>query len=107
MRRGEIRWYQFAEPDKRRPVLILGRQSVLGALHQVIVVPTTRTVRGLQTEVVLSEADGMPTHCALNADHLAAARLDRLGGVLAVLPEPRWPEVDMAVRVACGFAAQH
>src|SRR5437762_1738736 len=24
MRRGKIRWYTFAAPDKRRPVLILG-----------------------------------------------------------------------------------
>ena len=24
MKRGEIRWYSFKPPDKRRPVLILG-----------------------------------------------------------------------------------
>ena len=29
MKRGEIRWYKFARPDKKRPVLILTRDSVL------------------------------------------------------------------------------
>jgi mRNA interferase MazF len=29
MRRGEIRWYRFARPDKKRPVLILTRDSVM------------------------------------------------------------------------------
>ena len=29
MRRGEIRWYMFAAPDKRRPVLLLTRDDVI------------------------------------------------------------------------------
>ncbi len=29
MRRGEIRWYLFAPPDKRRPVLLLTRDQVI------------------------------------------------------------------------------
>ena len=29
MRRGEVRWYRFATPDKKRPVLILTRSSAL------------------------------------------------------------------------------
>ncbi|HVY28338.1 MAG TPA: type II toxin-antitoxin system PemK/MazF family toxin [Polyangiaceae bacterium] len=64
MLRGEIRWYTFALPDKRRPVLLLSRDSVLSSLNEVIVVPATRTIRGIQTEVVLTEEDGMPTACA-------------------------------------------
>lgn len=27
MKRGEVRWYTFRSPDKRRPVLILTRTS--------------------------------------------------------------------------------
>jgi mRNA interferase MazF len=65
VRRGEIRWYTFALPDKRRPVLLLSRDSVLPSLNEVIVVPATRTIRGIETEVVLTEDDGMPTACAL------------------------------------------
>jgi mRNA interferase MazF len=51
--RGEIRWYTFAAPDKRRPVLLLTREDVLESLNEVIVVPATRTIRGIATEVVL------------------------------------------------------
>ena len=39
MRRGEIRWYRFAAPDKRRPVLLLTRDSALEYLGEVTVVP--------------------------------------------------------------------
>lgn len=72
MRRGEIRWYRFGEPDKRRPVLVLGRDEVAGRLNEVIVVPITRTIRGLATEVILTPDDGMPVTCALNLDHVGA-----------------------------------
>ena len=54
MKRGEIRWYTFALPDKRRPVLILTRDDVIEHLNEIIVVPVTRTIRGLATEVVLT-----------------------------------------------------
>jgi len=50
--RGEVRWYTFRLPDKRRPVLILTRGEVLNTLNEIIVVPATRTIRGLKTEVV-------------------------------------------------------
>ncbi|MBS2024061.1 MAG: type II toxin-antitoxin system PemK/MazF family toxin [Deltaproteobacteria bacterium] len=71
MRRGEIRWYRFRDPDKRRPVLILHRDSVLDALNEIIVAPITRTLRGLDTEIVLQPSDGMPHVCAINFDHVS------------------------------------
>ena len=71
MRRGEIRWYTFGLPDKRRPVLILTRNDVIDRLNEIIVVPATRTIRGLATEVVLTLDDGMPAVCALNFDHVS------------------------------------
>ena len=51
MNRGEIRWYTFRRPDKRRPVLILTRSDVIDQLNEIIVAPATRTIRGLATEV--------------------------------------------------------
>ena len=79
MRRGEIRWYTFRPPDKRRPVLILTRNDVIEQLNEIIVAPATRTIRGLMTEVVLTMADGMPAACALNFDHVALAQRSRVG----------------------------
>ena len=37
MKRGEVRWYRFPKPDKRRPVVILTRNSILAYLGEVTV----------------------------------------------------------------------
>lgn len=103
MKRGEIRWYTFRLPDNRRPVLILMRDEVIDRLNEIIVVPVTRTIRGLTTEVVLAPDDGMPVVCALNFDHIALAQRDRIGAVICNLPEARWSEVQRALMIACGF----
>ena len=104
MRRGEIRWYTFAPPDKRRPILILARDEVADVLNELVVVPATRTVRGLDSEVVLTIADGMPTTSALNFDHISMAQRSRIGAVVTTLPDDRWDEVRRALLTACGFA---
>ena len=86
VRHSEIRWYMFAAPDKRRPVLLLTRSTVIDTLNELIVAPATRTIRGLATglatEVVLATDDGMPDTCALNFDHLALVQRSRLGAVI-------------------------
>jgi len=103
VKRGEIRWYTFHLPDKRRPVLVLTRDAVIDRLNEIIVVPATRTIRGLASEVILTEEDGMPAACALNFDHVSLAQRNRMGPALCTLPEERWPEVRQALLVACGF----
>ena len=85
--RGEIRWCTFRLPDKRRPVMVLSRTEVLEHLNEVIVVPITRTIRGLATEVVLTQDDGMPVTFALNFDHVALAQKDRIGSALSTFAE--------------------
>jgi mRNA-degrading endonuclease toxin of MazEF toxin-antitoxin module len=72
-------WYTFSLPDKRRPVLILTRNEVIDRLNEIIVVPVTRTIRGLTTEVILTPDDGMPVECVLNLDHV---RQESLGKTL-------------------------
>ena len=71
LKRGDIRWYTFRLPDKKRPVLILTRNEVVDRLNEIIVVPATRTIRGITSEVILTADDGMPAACALNFDHVA------------------------------------
>ena len=104
LNRGEIRWYTFRLPDKRRPVLILTRNDIIDRLNEVVVAPATRTIRGLATEVVLTpDDDGVPVACALNFDHVSLARRDRIGTLICSLPEVRWPEVRQALLIGCGF----
>lgn len=67
VRRGEI-W--LAELDKRRPVVVLTRDPLGRLLHSVIVGPVTSTVRGLNTEVSLTEADGVGKASVVNLDNV-------------------------------------
>ena len=60
MRRGEIRWYHFAHPDNRRPVLILTRDSIIPVPGEITVAPLTTTIRNIPSEVALSKGDGPP-----------------------------------------------
>jgi hypothetical protein len=57
--RGDLRWFRFGAPDKRRPVLVLGRPDILPSLSQVPVIPLSTQARGLAWEVPLT--DGVPT----------------------------------------------
>lgn len=103
MKRGEIRWYTFRPPDKRRPVLLLTRDAVIDQLGEILAAPITRTIRGLATEVVLTPEDGMPVACAANFDHVSLAQRGRLGALVGELRTARWSEVRSALLVACGF----
>ncbi|MHB1785695.1 MAG: type II toxin-antitoxin system PemK/MazF family toxin [Acidimicrobiales bacterium] len=75
VRRGEI-W--LAELDKRRPVVVLTRDPLGRMLHSVIVGPVTSTVRGLNTEVDLTEADGVRKPSVVNLDNLQLVPRTRL-----------------------------
>ncbi len=66
-RRGEI-W--LADLDKRRPAVVLTRDPLGRLLNSVIIGPVTSTIRGLSTEVGLSEADGMRRRCVVNLDNI-------------------------------------
>ena len=41
MAHGQVRWYRFARPDKKRPALILTRSSALEFLGEVTIAPIT------------------------------------------------------------------
>jgi mRNA interferase MazF len=103
MRRGEVRWYRFARPDKKRPVLILTRDSALEFLGEVTVAPITTTIRDIPTEVVLTAADGMPRACAVNLDHIQTVSRGKVEALVTTLRRPRMAEVRAALLFALGF----
>ncbi len=103
MKPGEIRWYRFRAPDKRRPVVVLTRDSVLDYLGEVTVAPITSTIRDIPSEVVVGPDDGMPRPCAINLDHVQTVSKDRLGGIVATLPAARMVEVRDALLFALGY----
>ena len=100
MRRGEVHWYKFARPDKKRPVLIVTRNSVIEYLGEVTVVPVTTTVRDIPSEVFLAQADGMPRDCAVNCDHLQTVSKGKIGPLIITLSGEKMAEVSRAIRFA-------
>ena len=97
MKRGEIRWYTFKEPDKRRPVMILMRSDIIPYLGEVTVAPITTIIRDIPSEVALGEQDGMPRECAINFDHIQTVQKGKLGALVTTLPADKLEEVDTAV----------
>ncbi len=85
MKRGEIRWYKFKSPDKKRPVLILSRNSIISYLGEVTVAPITSTVRDIPSEVQLNREDGMPRECAVNCDHIQTVSKGKIGALITTL----------------------
>jgi len=100
MKHGEIRWYKFIRPDKKKPVLILTRDSVLEYLGEVTVAPITSTIRNIPSEVFLSRVDGMLRDCAVNCDHLQTVSKGKIGSLITSLTLAKMGDVGRAIRFA-------
>ena len=100
MKHGDIRWYKFVQPVKRRPVLILTRDSVLEYLNEVTIAPITSTVRNIPSEVFLTKADGMLRDCAVNCDHLQTVPKGKIGLLITSLLPAKMVDVGQAIRFA-------
>jgi mRNA interferase MazF len=105
MNQGDVYWYVFKEPDKRRPVLILTRNSAISFLTSITVAPITRTIRGIPTEVVLAQADGMFADCAVNLDNIQTVQKSKLGAYILHLSVQQMHSVQSAIEFALGFDA--
>jgi mRNA interferase MazF len=101
--RGDVRLYRFAPPDKRRPVLVLTRDSAIAYLSTVTVAPVTSAIRGVPSEVLLTEEDGMKAPCAVNLHNAVTVSQQRLGRRVARLSTSRMREICGALRfsLAC------
>lgn len=88
--RGDVRLYQFATPDKRRPVVALTRDSAVAYLSTVTVAPITSTIR---------------TPCAVNLHNTVTVSQQRLGKRVTQLSSSRIREICTALRFSLGCDA--
>jgi len=102
LNRGDVCLFHFGEPDKRRPVVVLTRDGVIGHLATATIAPITSTIRGVPSEVLLDDSDGMKGPCAVNLHNIATVTQDRLGRRVAHLSDSRMREVCSALRFALG-----
>ena len=100
--RGDVRMYSFAPPNKSRPVVVLTRDSAMAYLATVTVAPVTSTIRGVPSEVVLNEEDGMKAPCAVNLHNSVTVTQERLGKRVAQLNSARMHEICAALRFSLG-----
>ena len=97
MKRGEVRWYKFKSPDKKRPVVILTRDSILDYLGKVTIAPITSTIRDIPSEVLLTSEDGMKKKCAINCDHIQTVSKDKLGSAITTLTQDKLKQLSRAI----------
>jgi len=99
--RGEVWWAEDPESG-RRPVVILTRETAIPVLKRLVVVPATRTVRGIPTEVLVDEDDGMPARSALSADNVTTLPKAFLVERICRLRADRMQQVCTALGIATG-----
>jgi mRNA interferase MazF len=102
LKRGDIHLVLFSAPDKRRPALLLTRDSIVGSLGSVTVAPITSTIRGVDSEVMLGLEDGMKAPCALNFHNVMTVRKSAIGRRVASLSPERMGQVCAALNYALG-----
>jgi mRNA interferase MazF len=103
--RGEVRLYQFSHPDKQRPVVVLTRAGAISYLSGITVAPITSTIRGVPSEVKLTEADGVKGPCAVNLYNVITVPRSNLGRRVAVLSPERLAEICAALGFALGCSS--
>jgi mRNA interferase MazF len=104
MNRGEVRWFTFARPDKRRPVVILTRTPALPYLSEITVATITSTVRDVPSQVLLSVVDGMPRDCVVNLDRIVTVSRGKVGPLVTTLSVSKMVEIEKAIQYALGFS---
>ncbi|MEX2556218.1 MAG: type II toxin-antitoxin system PemK/MazF family toxin [Actinomycetota bacterium] len=96
--RGEVWWYEHPD-EERRPFLILTRSEAIPVLNQLLAAPTTRTIRGIPTEVLLDEDDGMPQACVVSLDNISLIRKSLCAQMITRLGPEKLHAVCEALRV--------
>lgn len=100
--RGDIWMYAFAKPDKKRPVLVISRQSVIPLLRTVMVAPITSTIHGVPSEVRIGTKQGLKHESAVNLDHVQTVDRSRLTQFVGHLNENMMDDVCRALAAATG-----
>ncbi len=106
MKQGDVYWYEFRAPDKRRPMLILTRNSAIAYLTNVTVAQITTKMRGVPSEVALTPGDdGTFEPCVVNAYNFQTVPKEQLRDLITELSPERLREVRDAIGFALGFDA--
>ena len=102
LNRGELWLLGSPKPDKRRPVLILSRPSLIRSLHTVTVVAVTSTLRGAPTEVEVGVDEGLKRPSCVNLCNLFTVTQHELVRFVGSVTADKMARVCRALVIACG-----
>ena len=94
--------FRFARPDKRRPILVLSRQSVIDSLSTVTVAAITSTLHGSPTEVALGVDEGLKAESCVNLANVFTVRQADVGSYVGSLAPDKMHAVCEALAIAVG-----
>lgn len=95
-----MRPLHIATLDKRRPVLILTRELMVGRMSTVTVAPITSTVQGVATEVPVDARNGLDHKGAVRCEQIVSIPIEALHGQCGWLLEAQELELHDAIRAA-------
>jgi len=90
----------MARVDKTRPVLLLTRAEVRAVRALVTVAPITSTVRGLRSEVLVGQRNGLDHDSVVNLDSIATVSRETLVRPIGALLEDQEHDLTRAFHEA-------
>lgn len=105
-KQGELWWANLPPPAGRRPVLVLTRSDAVRHMMNVTIAPLTRTIRGIDSEVVLSPAEGLPSVCAVSLDNILTIRKAMLERQILKLSGDTMRRIFEAIRFVFAMPGQ-
>ena len=96
-----MRMIASVQLDKRRPALILTRQSKLHLLSWVTVAPITSTIRGITSEVRVGPLNGLAHDSVVSCDNITTVHRDAVHQTIGLFFEEQ--EADLARAISDAF----
>lgn len=92
--------------DKRRPALVLTRQSRRHLLTWVTVAPITSTIRGITSELPVGPRNGLDHACVASCDNITTVRASAVGATIGLLFDDEEPALARAISDAFDLSAE-
>ncbi|WP_131749289.1 type II toxin-antitoxin system PemK/MazF family toxin [Frankia sp. Cppng1_Ct_nod] len=99
-RRGAVWVARLPPPAGARPVVIITRDTALPYLTNVTVVPVTRTIRGIPSEVPIGPAEGLKVDSVASCDNIMTIPSELLVTQIGILGPALLRRLSAAIRLA-------
>lgn len=92
-----MRTIALVQLDKRRPALILTRQSRLHLLTWITIAPITSTIRDITSEVPVGPRNGLDHDSVVSCDNITTVRAKVVGDTIGLFFDDQEPALALAI----------